>query len=139
MRIKLLDKLFYVVYNSYYKHGEFKNDIPPLTVGGIFGIMLLCMALSVFCILGWINPVYAKLPKLNKVILTLVMLFFGALVYFIFYYDQRYRKIYNLYKENKFLNSQAAKIECFAFIIVVILLPMALLLIRNKIANGHWF
>jgi len=32
----MINKLFYIIYNSYYKHGQYKNDMPSLTVGGIF-------------------------------------------------------------------------------------------------------
>ncbi len=31
-----MDKLFFVIFNSYYKDNEFKNDNLPLTVGGLF-------------------------------------------------------------------------------------------------------
>lgn len=31
-----MDKLFFVIFNSYYKDKQFKYDNPPLTVGGLF-------------------------------------------------------------------------------------------------------
>lgn len=36
----MLDRLFFIIYNSYFKDGTYKNDIPPLTAGGIFFMML---------------------------------------------------------------------------------------------------
>lgn len=137
--IRLLDKLFFVIYNSYYKDGGYKNDIPSLTVGGIFGIFFLSLTLSAYCIIGWVYPEYERLPHWSKSVLTLITLMFGVLTYFIFYHHKRYTKIYERYKGNEFLNGRIAKFGSFTIIIIGIIFPLILALVRNKISKGHWY
>jgi glucan phosphoethanolaminetransferase (alkaline phosphatase superfamily) len=133
-----MNRLFYIIYNSYYKHGEYKNDNPSLTVGGIFMGCFFCIALSILNIIGWINPLYYRLPKLSKPILFLITILFGIIVYFVFYHNKRYQKIYETYKENIFLNSKRAKYLGFLITILIIISPFILALVRNKICLGHW-
>ena len=75
-------KLFYIIYNAYYKHGEYKNDIPPLTVGGIFLGCFFSLGLLSYVILGWGNPIYYKVPKINKPTM-LIFTMVGLLIYFL--------------------------------------------------------
>ncbi len=132
-----MNKLFYIIYNSYYKHGEYKNDIPSLTVGGIFLIFFYSIIKSVLIIVGWINPVYYQI-NFDKPLRFLFFVLYGFIVYFLFYYKKRYKSIYNMYKENEFLNSKKGKILGFCSVILVIVLPIILGIVRNKIVHGYW-
>jgi hypothetical protein len=134
-----MNKLFYIIYNAYYKHGEYKNDIPSLTVGGIFSIFFFSIGYSSLIIIKLINdPFFLHLPKLSKPIMSLITILFGIIVYFIFYYGKKYQKIYETYKEDVFLNSKLAKGLGFFFVFLIILSPLIIGLIRNKIYFSYW-
>jgi len=81
IKINMLDKLFYIIHSAYYKHGKFKNDIPSLTVGGIFSISFFCIGLSCYGIVGWLNPTYWSAPKLSKLSIGLILWSFVGLTY----------------------------------------------------------
>lgn len=134
----MTNKLFYIIYNSYCKHGQYKNDISSLTVGAIFGIFFLSIVFSSVIIFGWINPLYDHLPKLSKPIMSFITIVFGIIVYFIFYHEKKYQKIYERYREDIFLNSQAGKVFGFFFVFLIIVSPIILALLRNKICFGYW-
>ena len=62
-----MNKLFYIIYNAYYKHGEYKNDNPSLTVGGMFSVFYYSITYSSFIIFHLIkNPYLLNLPKISK-------------------------------------------------------------------------
>ena len=135
----MINKLFYIIYNSYYKHGEYKNDIPSLTVGGIFTMCFFSISFLIVMIVGLIdNPLHYHLSILSKPILSFITILFGIIVYFVFYHKKKYKKIYETYKEDVFLNSQFAKYLGFSISIFVILSPLILGLVRNKICFGYW-
>ena len=132
-----MNRLFYVIYNSYYKDGEFKDDIPSLTVGGIFLVSFFSIGLSISTIIGLINPDYEKI-KLGEVFTFFSLFFYGTLVYFLFYHKKRYRFIYERYKNDEFLNSKLAKRIGFFFVVLFILSPIILVAINTKITYGWW-
>lgn len=134
-----MNRLFYIIYNSYYKHGEYKNDTPSLTVGGIFLIFFYSIGSTGLIIIRLINnPLFRHSPKLGKPIQLLITIFYGIIVYFIFYHNKRYQKIYETYKEDVFLNSKLVKHLGFFIVFFVILFPFIIGLVRNKIYFGHW-
>ncbi len=109
----MINKLFYIIYNSYYKHGEYKNDTPSLTVGGIFLVFFFSIGYSGLIIIKLLNdPFFLYLPKLSKPILILFTILFGIIVFFMFYHNKWYQEIYLTYKEDVFLNSKLAKWTC---------------------------
>lgn len=132
-----MNRLFYIIYNSYYKDGEYKNDIPSLTVGGIFTISFFSIGLSIFNVIGCINPLYSKI-KIGNFVAFFSIFFCGLIVYFLFYHNKRYRKIYETYKDNVFLNSKLAKRFSFFIVILFILSPIILVMIQTKINYGWW-
>jgi hypothetical protein len=132
-----MNRLFYVIYNSYYKDGQYKDDIPSLTVGGIFTISFFSIGLSIFNLIGWINPLYSKI-KIGNFITFFSISFCALIVYFLFYHNKRYRKIYQTYKNNVFLNSKLAKRFSFFIVILFILSPIILVMIQTKIHYGWW-
>ncbi|UFH47404.1 hypothetical protein LNP27_05035 [Flavobacterium galactosidilyticum] len=135
-------KLFYIIYNAYYKHGEYKNDIPSLTVGGIFLGCFFGIGLSISTIIDLMDPVYdpvnKTLSKPSTLTSILAVIFYGSIVYFVFYYNKRYRKIYETYKGDVFLNSQFAKYIGFTAVIIIIVSPLIISLLYNKICRGYW-
>jgi len=144
-----MDQLFYVIYNSYYKHGNYKNDMPPLTVGGIFTIMWLTLALTIFTI--FFNDTFS-LPQdqriiaakelsieENKPLFYLVLFASALLTYLLFYFNKRYEKIYLKYQDNVALNTTFAKYLAFSIAVVVILSPLFTVMLKNKIYTGRWY
>ncbi len=135
----MINKLFYIIYNSYYKHGEYKNDTPSLTVGGIFLVFFFSIGYSGLIIIKLLNdPFFLYLPKLSKPILILFTILFGIIVFFMFYHNKRYQEIYLTYKEDVFLNSKLAKLLGFFIVFFIILSPLIIGLVRNKICFGYW-
>lgn len=138
----MIDKLFYIIYNSYYKHGEYKNDNPSLTVGGIFVGCFFGIGLSIKSIINFTNPLFDPVnnpaAKASKPLMLLVTLICGVLVYFVFYHNKRYQKIYEQFKEDGFLNSKLAKYLAFTTAILIIISPLILALLYNKICRGYW-
>ncbi|PRZ28137.1 hypothetical protein BC624_101427 [Flavobacterium granuli] len=132
-----MNRLFYIIYNSYYKNGEYKNDIPSLTVGGIFLICFFCIRLSVLAIMELVNPPYHH-TKTSSPTVMLEMIVYGILVYFLFYHNKRYQRIYEKYKENVFLNSKIAKFLGFCTVILIIVFPFILGVVSYRVVSGHW-
>lgn len=134
-----MNKLFYIIFNSYYKHGEYKNDNPALTVGGIFTVFFFSIALSALMISNLSNyPINPLIPNFSKPIIILICTFFGAIVYLLFFYNNRHLKIYEKYKEAIFLNSKLAKRLGFFIIFFIILFPLLIGILCVRIYLGHW-
>jgi hypothetical protein len=132
-----MNRLFYIIYNSYYKNGEYKDDIPSLTVGGIFLICFFCIRLTVWAIMGLVNTPYHHAKTSNSTVMVEIIAY-GIIVYFLFYHNKRYRRIYEKYKENTFLNSKMAKRLGFMIVILIIVFPFVLGLVSYRILSGHW-
>ncbi|WP_396168845.1 hypothetical protein [Flavobacterium sp.] len=132
-----MNKLFYIIYNSYYKNGAFKDDIPSLTVGGIFVVFFYSVFKFFLILIEWFNPIYSTM-KLGKTFVYISIGLYGILVYFLFYHKRRYRFIYERYKNDKFLNSKLAKRIGFFFVILMILSPIMIVAVKTKITYGWW-
>ncbi len=100
----MIDKWFYIVFNSYYKHGNYKNDHPTWTVGGIFTFAVFTVIFALTMIYGFITK--SDLPFIDRngyAVLepspSKVMLLIGFLIiYFSFFYKKRHLQIYEKYK-----------------------------------------
>jgi hypothetical protein len=132
-----MNKLFYIIYNSYYKNGAFKDDIPSLTVGGIFVVFFYSVFKFFLILIEWFNPIYSTM-KLGKTFVYISIGLYGILVYFLLYHKRRYRFIYERYKNDKFLNSKLAKRIGFFFVILMILSPIMIVAVKTKITYGWW-
>ena len=134
---KLFNLIFYIIYNSYYKHGNFKNDVPAYTVFFIFRFSFFCQMLFLIGLWDLINDPYtnAEISKLANIIFFLSCL---AITYFLFYLNKKYVVIYNTYKNDLFANSHLGKFMGWSFIILSILFPFLSALIINKIYLGNW-
>ncbi len=132
-----MDKLFFVIFNSYYKDNEFKNDNLPLTVGGLFfgmffGIyMFFCYSYIIY------QDVNARQGPTDTLAYLMVILSFST-TYFIFFWNKRYMNIYEKYKDNVTLRKKSIKYFYFFLIFFLILSSLFLGLIRNKLVFGNW-
>lgn len=131
-------KLFYIIYNSYYKHGNYRKDIPKLTVFGIFLVFTYSLIVLIFDIGKIISDPHTKNVGASSSLFYLIVGTAVLLVYLLFFNKEKYKMIYEKYKDDTFLNSKKAKVIGFFTIIFVILAPMILWIVRNKIAFGYW-
>jgi len=133
-----MDRFFYIIFNSYYKHGSYRKDIPSVTVFGIFvgfffGLILLLIEVNEF----FKNPRFKGLG-MEKTDYYLLGILSAAIVYFLFYFRKRYAVIYEKYKDSRFLNSKGAKILGFCVAVLFIISPLLFGIVRNKIIFGYW-
>ncbi|MFB5945715.1 hypothetical protein [Albibacterium profundi] len=134
----MMQKLFYIVYNSYYKHGEYRNDVPLVTVWGILVVSLASLTVfGIFAVHALLKPT-ARLPSQIKDTWMLIYIFYSVLYCVFFVFNKRYVKIYNRYKDDQFLNSKTGKAIAWAFVIFSFVSPFAFALIWNKIVFGAW-
>ena len=128
-----MDRLFYIIYNSYYKHGKYKNDIPPLTVFGIFCIAVLSLATTIIYNIYLFNdPWYFR----NNRFPTGFTWLFGlsvVLTYFMFYYRRRYKRIYEKYKLVSKYDKLPVKVIAFCLMVLLICLPVIEAILFNRL------
>ncbi|WP_017733498.1 hypothetical protein [Nafulsella turpanensis] len=88
--IKGLKVVYFHIYNSYYKDGNYSNDIPHLTAFGIvgcsLGFMLTTLAASVVKFLDG--------EKLATTGIYPIMIVGLTITFFMFMYKSKYRKVY---------------------------------------------
>ncbi|MFD3003659.1 hypothetical protein ACFS7Z_25100 [Pontibacter toksunensis] len=111
--MKALNALFYHVYNSYYKDGNYTNDIPHLTAFGLLGSSLTMFCLAVFALF---NSMFNNSRLSVGICLAIViagLLFFS----FQFLYDSRYNRIYNEIKGSK-LDNMFMKIVAWGVVVM---------------------
>ncbi len=133
-----MNKLFYIVFNIYYKNGNYKNDIPTLTVGGIFTVFFFCLTLLFYGMaMTIINP-NLRSYGVNKPVSFAIGIIMSVIVYFLFFYNKRYMIIYERYCDRPSLNSRTAKVIGLSIIILGLLSPFVYALISNKILLGRW-
>jgi hypothetical protein len=92
--MKVIDYLFFGIYNSYYKDGNYKNDIPWYTAMMIFGAMFF---LNVSLILSLLSP--RKGFPVNKPMALVIGGCCVLLSYFLFVWKKRYVSIYETYSK----------------------------------------
>lgn len=132
-----MDKLFFVIFNSYYKDNQFKNDNPPLTVGGLFTVMFF--GIYMFFCYSYIIYQDANARQGPTDTLTYLMAFISlATTYFIFFWNKRYMTIYEKYKDDSSLRQKSTKFICFFKVFFLIMCPLFLGLVRNKLVFGNW-
>lgn len=133
-----MDKIFYIIYNSYYKHGKYKNDIPPLTVFGIFCVSICSIGILVdFAYHLMEDPLYYRNKKQNGGV-GVWFLCSVLITYFTFYHNKRYKSIYEKFKDFPQYDNMRYKIIAFTFMILLILSPIIFGLIYNKLQFGNW-
>ena len=133
----MIDRLFYIIYNSYYKHGNFKNDIPPLTVFGLFCMALFSITLCfVYAFYLISDPTYFRHnPPLGKSIYFIASI---VLTYLGFYRKKRYKTIYDRFKHIQSYDQLPVKILAFTIVLLVIISPIVGAFVFNRIYFGEW-
>ena len=137
----IMDKFFYIIYNSYYKHGDFRNDHPTWTVGGLFVFLIfaIILLLDLFLIRFSQNSIsifpienHHKYSLFEPSPAKIVGLAGFAVVYFLFFFRKRYEDIYEKYREEEFLNSKKAKRIAYTVLISIYLAPFIIPLLLGK-------
>lgn len=118
----MMDRFFFIIYNSYYKHGKNEKDTPVVTVGMILGIAVFCLAMLVIAIAYMITSPELKRPFAMEELMPVLFLY-CILYYLLVVKNKKYNKIYNLYKENEFLNSRTARLLAWSIVFISILSP----------------
>ncbi len=97
--MKILNILFFHVYNAYYKDGNYYNDVPHVTAFGIVGSSLSMLLTSILLV---ILRMLSIKPTYNIVLVILV----GSLLLlsYFFLFKKKYKVIYNLIKNSKWDN-----------------------------------
>jgi len=127
--MKLIDYLYFGIYNSYYKDGNFNNDIPWYTSMMIFGAMLFLNVIFI------INTISTKegypINKNEAFLLGGLCLTFS---YFMFGWRKRYLKVYqtfcNLSKSQRLVNKIVSWSYCFFSFFLAILPPLKQMILR---------
>ena len=135
--LRLYSFIFYIIYNSYYKHGNYKNDNPPFTVFFIFAISFFSQLLLLIEVYRVIQDPYTRYLGSKSILRALGFLCFIP-TYLLFYLNRRYEVIYNTYKEDPLANSFPGKVIGWSVLIFCILSPFLFSLIRNKIYFDAW-
>ena len=135
--LKLYNFIFYVIYNSYYKHGNYKNDNPPFTVFFIFVIFFFCQLLFLIELYRVIQDPYTRVIASKSILRVLAFSCFIP-TYLLFYLNRKFNVIYDTYKADLFANSFTGKILGWFILIFFILSPFIFSLIRNKIFFNEW-
>lgn len=111
--MKFLTVIYFHVYNSYYKDGNYKNDIPHLTAFGIVGVSLSLLLVGIGNIIKFVLTEH----KLSTQGYLWLMLSSLLLFYFAFLNKGKYNDIY---KELKSSEWDKTTIKILAWVIVII-------------------
>ena len=111
--MKLLKIVYFHIYNTYYKDGNYSNDIPHLTAYGIVGcsisVLFTTIVLLILKLFTTINLAYSEVI----IIMILSLIFF---LYF-FLFNRKYDKIY---KEIKDTNLDTLPFKILSWIIIAV-------------------
>src|ERR1700733_8160016 len=133
MRWKKIDHLFFLIYNYYYKDGNYKDGIFTKFYPWHYTIFVLSLGTMFWTILFFsIGAFYLERKFLNN---SSVPIFITCyFIYFYFYYSyfikqNRYQKIYDEFKSTVYLK----KIKSLVAVIMLIILPLILIMIFSLI------
>jgi len=126
--MNILDYLFFGIYNSYYKDGHYKNDIPELTAMSIFAGMFGINTFTMLWLFIGLNEF-----QIGKTDAYLLGGFWFLFCYFIFVFRKRYKKIYEKFsnlsfeqkKLNKFISWSYILLTFISFSIIALLKAMS--------------
>ncbi len=134
-----MKKLFFVIFNSYYKYNNYRDNIATsFTVCGLFALSIFCLSISALTIFSVLSNNYYKPPKFNffsSILGTAVCL---VISYLLFFYKDKHKEIFEMYKDDAYLTSSVPYRLGNGFLILCMLSPFILVLIRNKIILGRW-
>ncbi|SOD92083.1 hypothetical protein SAMN06269250_3789 [Spirosoma fluviale] len=149
VKMKLIDKWFFVIYNCYYKGEDYKNNIPAFTVTILFAFVFFSTTFLLYSlyndfikfIINNVAPTRSDTGSKHAGITTsnfLAALLFLVISSLMFIKNKRYIVIYETYRSNQALSSYHAKYLAFSLIILVILSPILFAFIRNYYFWRTW-
>ncbi|KHJ36638.1 hypothetical protein PBAC_31920 [Pedobacter glucosidilyticus] len=127
-----MDFLFYVMYNMYYKDGEYKNDKPAFTVfcqfvACIFGFLAGLTNLYFWYVKG---ACYIYIFTINHWFFFLLSS--SIITYLLFYYNKRYLKIYENYKNNYVGNHYITRLIAIILMFFLLLFGLVVSYIKRQ-------
>ncbi len=129
-----MDFIFYIIYNAYYKDGNYKNDMPAFTVFILFTLAFFCILLMLADVKVLLTEgPYVKELGLKKYHIYLLGLMGAVITYLMFYINKRYVNIYDTYKDSRFANGYTGKIIGWTGLFIMILSPFIFIYIRNSL------
>ena len=110
--MKFLKSIFFHIYNTYYKDGDYTNDIPHFTA---FGWVGTSMGAWLAVMMALVNYLLTK-SRPSFELVVLVMVGSLALLYPLLLYQRRYARIYEQIKGS---NMDTPSMKVVAWVIVV--------------------
>lgn len=133
-----MDKLFYIIYNTYYKKEEHERGVSPTTLFGIFTIAFFCLGLC-FLFGAYLVQDPDHFIKHKPTAGTNILVIASAVTtYFMFYHKKRFLVIYDKYKDNPVYKTLPCRILAFTIVFLLIVSPFIMGLVYNKLHTGHW-
>lgn len=99
--MKFFKIIFFHIYNSYYKDGNFHNDIPFLTAYGITGTSISCAAMTVLAVTNYLITCSKPSVLMSISIFAICM----VACFFIYIYNSKFETIYSDIKDSKWDNT----------------------------------
>lgn len=125
--MKAIRLIYFHIYNSYYKDGNFKNDIPHLTAFGIVGCSLSIILLS---ILFFAYQLLFRVRPTSPIVVGLFLLLL-VFFYFLFFHKSKYQSIYTEFKNSKW-DTTTMKILSWLVLLVAFVMIGAYAYIFNR-------
>jgi hypothetical protein len=95
--MKLVEVIFYHIYKSYYKGGNYRNDIPHVTAFGIVS----CSIIIIF-ITGFLTFLRLFTEQLvNKGLVISLFVFLSVVLFYFLLYKSKYKRIYTEIKGSR--------------------------------------
>lgn len=115
--MKIIRLIYFHIYNTYYKDGNYTNDIPHLTAFGIVGcsvtIILLSLIFSIY------QLIFDK--RLTTVMVVVPFVISLAFLFYSLMYDSKYKVIYSEFKDSK-LDTTPLKILSWSVLLIAFVL-----------------
>ena len=120
--LRALERIFYIIFNIYYKHGNYKNDTPAFRVFLLFLVCCFNLLLALAHLIKFLikGPYTSGRPLIVNIFIAVLAI---AIPYYLFLYKKKYVEIYEKYKEDEFANSMLGRITAISFALLCFLSP----------------
>lgn len=127
-----MDFLFFVMYNMYYKDGNYNNDRPAFTVFIQFCASFSGFNLGIIKFFYWITEgsCYQFFYTIPMIFLVMPIAFIMA--YFLIFYNKRYEKIYEKYKNKQVGNHIITRIIVVMIMFALLLFGLIIAYLKNN-------
>jgi len=134
----MINKLFYIIYSYYHEGNRKSSDTPKLTTFLIFSACIISLIFTFSELYRRLsNPdSFSKGLSINQPLLFCSVLVSFAVTYFMFFYNGKHRRINELYKDDKQLNSTRGKVIGFALVFFLMFSPFVFLILGNFIVKA---